>query len=310
MNRIILGFILITNIVFGLGVDVSLNVKVVDDEGAPVEDAQVTIIYQNHGSIQSSPRSVGMTSEEGMFSGEGNTRLYMRLFVEKPGFYESKIKKVYTSVKEKTITLKKIKNPTKGYMKQMGFKPLSKEPPELLFKPYEVEETVEFDLMIGDYLPPYGRGKVADFVIYQNHNRKGSNNFNNKYRLSFSNEYDGIQEMKIVRESHFKSPYEAPVEGYEKELEKYGKRNGIENPPETNVLKTFELEGYFIRVRTVVDEEGNIISAHYGKIYGDFPGRISYYLNPTSLDRNIEFDPSKNLISIPKRDYESVVTEP
>jgi hypothetical protein len=48
-------------------------------------------------------------------------------------------------------------------------------------------------------------------------------------------------------------------------------------------------------VRTVLDEMGNIKSAHYGKIYGDFM-QFKYYLNPTPNDRNIEFDPKRNLL--------------
>jgi hypothetical protein len=48
-------------------------------------------------------------------------------------------------------------------------------------------------------------------------------------------------------------------------------------------------------VRTVKDHAGNIVSARYGKIYGDFM-QFSYYLNPTPNDRNIEFDPKQNLL--------------
>lgn len=39
---------------------------------------------------------------------------------------------------------------------------------------------------------------------------------------------------------------------------------------------------------------GNIISAQYGKIYGDFLA-FTYYLNPSPNDRNVEFDPDQNL---------------
>ena len=52
---------------------------------------------------------------------------------------------------------------------------------------------------------------------------------------------------------------------------------------------------YLFRVRTVEDHDGNIVSARYGKIYGDFM-QFSYYLNPTPNDRNIEFDPKQNLL--------------
>jgi hypothetical protein len=58
--------------------------------------------------------------------------------------------------------------------------------------------------------------------------------------------------------------------------------------------RTVEKE-HFFWVRTVKDHEGNIVSAHYGKIYGDFM-QFTYYLNPTPNDRNIEFDPKQNLL--------------
>jgi hypothetical protein len=66
--------------------------------------------------------------------------------------------------------------------------------------------------------------------------------------------------------------------------------------------------GYFIRVRTVLGENGNVKSALYGKIRGDFrfyagtkapqAGMgFDYYLNPTPNDRNLEFDPKRNLMT-------------
>ena len=52
---------------------------------------------------------------------------------------------------------------------------------------------------------------------------------------------------------------------------------------------------YFFRVHTVLDENGNIKSVLYGKIYGDFL-KFSYYLNPTPNDRSVEFDPKQNIL--------------
>ena len=63
---------------------------------------------------------------------------------------------------------------------------------------------------------------------------------------------------------------------------------------------------YFFRVRTKKDEAGKIVSANYGKIRGPldfgFRGRrnglgMTYYFNPTPNDRNMEFDPSRNLFA-------------
>jgi hypothetical protein len=57
-----------------------------------------------------------------------------------------------------------------------------------------------------------------------------------------------------------------------------------------------EKHAYFFRIRTVVDSAGQIVSANYGKIYGDFMN-FTYYVNPTPNDRNIEFDPKQNLFT-------------
>ena len=64
------------------------------------------------------------------------------------------------------------------------------------------------------------------------------------------------------------------------------------------------------RIRSRYDEKGNLKEAYYGKIYGDFEiqgdekrGITSisflYYLNPTSLDRNLEWDMKTNLCPEP-----------
>ena len=60
---------------------------------------------------------------------------------------------------------------------------------------------------------------------------------------------------------------------------------------------------YFFRVRTVLNKAGEVESALYGKIHGDFSldhngvFGFSYYLNPTPNDRNLEFDTRQNLFT-------------
>jgi hypothetical protein len=47
-------------------------------------------------------------------------------------------------------------------------------------------------------------------------------------------------------------------------------------------------------VRTVLDEKGKVVSAHYGKIYPE-QLNIVYYLNPEPNSRSLEYDPARNL---------------
>jgi hypothetical protein len=75
----------------------------------------------------------------------------------------------------------------------------------------------------------------------------------------------------------------------------------------SNLQQPETVLGYFIRVRTTLDEKGAVKSALYGKIQGDVlfyvgtirphPGiNFTYYLNPSINSRNIEFDPKQNLL--------------
>ena len=81
-----------------------------------------------------------------------------------------------------------------------------------------------------------------------------------------------------------------PEEGYQREW--IQTRNARPNSP--GKWSRDEKRSYFIRVRTMVDDTGKIVTANYGKLYGDFLS-FTYYLNPNMNSRNMEFDPRQNL---------------
>jgi len=153
------------------------------------------------------------------------------------------------------------------------------------------DKPVGFDLTVGDWVAPYGKGQMTD-IIFTGHLEKRANGASDyTLTVSFPNRGDGIQELTLTPEektSELRSPQQAPADGYQPqwiqsnspELEKRGATNHDEN------------RSYFFRVRTVLDEYGNVKSALYGKIYGDFMD-FTYYLNPAPNDRSIEF--AKNL---------------
>lgn len=113
--------------------------------------------------------------------------------------------------------------------------------------------------------------------------------------VTFPNPKEGIREVKdeFKHYSELTMPHLAPENGYLTEL----KREEDNSSPR----KTSDRVGYFLRTRVKLDEKGEIVSAHYAKLVTDFDfdprGRItfSYLFNPTSNDRNLEFDPKKNL---------------
>ena len=101
------------------------------------------------------------------------------------------------------------------------------------------------------------------------------------------------------------SDYEAPGEGYVGRLTCRDRK--IRD--ESYVFRTNPRRNFYFRCRTKKDASGKIISAHYGKIYGDIKflagdpamgsvGQFNWtcsYFNPTPNDRNVEFDTKRNL---------------
>ena len=164
-----------------------------------------------------------------------------------------------------------------------------------------------YELMKGDWLPPHGRGETADFVFQLDcqfgrlRPEDKVQLFESTLTLTFSNDGDGIQEADNTQwpGSVFRLPRYAPEDGYASNW----------------FFKSFENEQghsysqdkeYFFRVRTKKDAEGRIVSALYGKIRGPLDCvvrksgtrlRMIHYLNPTPNDRNMEFDPQRNLLT-------------
>jgi len=129
--------------------------------------------------------------------------------------------------------------------------------------------------------------------------------------LKFTNPDDGIQSFYTPknRGSELRSSHHAPLVNYKNKLviRLIREKDKIADVPFRDD------QNYYFRVRTKRDEQGNIIEAHYGKIYGnieyyipnkDNKGKIyfSYYLNPNNNDTNVENAPEKNLFPKPK-DY-------
>ncbi|MDB6031385.1 MAG: hypothetical protein JWM16_1723, partial [Verrucomicrobiales bacterium] len=158
--------------------------------------------------------------------------------------------------------------------------------------PPAFNEEVGYDLVVGDWVAPHGKGKQKDFIFLGQLQKKSNEEFDYKLVIKFANPSDGIQEFQVPADltSELRSPYEAPDSGYEREVVRRLSRKpgqGTKNDADKN-------RNFFFRVRTVLDPNGNIQSANYGKIYGDFMD-FTYFFNPEVNSRNLEFNPSKNL---------------
>lgn len=287
----------------------TLNLKVLDDNNQPVRDAKTWVAYgdpkqgQSPDPFQANDWAIaGLTDTNGLFTAKHTDHSWsLGVQVQKAGYYS--ILESYELYKPGqfddqkvaanrnpalTLVLKKIRKPMPMYAKSLN-----------LGIP-EFDKPLGFDLMIGDWVAPYGTGISTDIVFTGHLDKRAKNDSDYTLIVSFPKAGDGIQEFSVPESeqgSELHSPHEAPAEGYKAEwLQTKTRRPG--KPLQTN----WDMKrNYFFRVRTVLDHEGNVVSTHYGKIYGDFL-RFKYYLNPTPNSRNIEFDPKQNLMKNLKPD--------
>ena len=173
------------------------------------------------------------------------------------------------------------------------------------------EDTLRYDLLMGDWLAPVGTGRVAD-VTFTRHPREdlgegvnGADVRGPSYRDSMTVRFPG--EGNGLVELHPPPSYRlrirtAPEDGYRSEYLCWrGTNRKLEDDSNYDENRCF-----CFRIRTRRDDRGRIVGAYYGKIYGDilmYTGynfivcgvKFLYYLNPTPLDRNLEWDRKTNL---------------
>lgn len=284
------------------------TVKVVGEDGQPVSGANVVVgyflpPYSYSDDSQYGARITGITDVNGVFFATHDDRTgEVGFSANKQGYYETRSSRALRDPSENandrdislTLVLKKIGKPIAMYAKWQH-----SEPP--VFKkfgrpPIAFTNTVGYDLTAGDWVGPYGKGANADMFITEEFNKKSQTDYSYKLTVSFPNIGDGIQEFSTSNDegfSNLRSPHEAPADGYQAELI----RENFHHPGQSGKSDYDDNRNYFFRVRTVLDHQGNVVSAHYGKIYGD-PEQMNfhYYLNPTPNDRNVEFDPKQNLL--------------
>ena len=274
-----------------------LTLKIVDEAGQAIADANASVGYfSNHtgASIK------GLTDTNGIFTASHTAYAGLLSFaVEKTGYYrtwsEHDLGFEYNPSKwdfEQTIVLKKIGKPIPMYARKAQV-----EIPE-------IDKPIGFDLMVGDWVSPFGNGIHGDFIFQAQRRWVSRNNFDSTIKLTFPSHGDGLAPVSVPlnQGSEFRMSASAPLEGYVSEFSK-----SLSHTPK-NGWKRDEVkeQNYYFRVRTDLDENGNVKSALYGKIYGDFgldPINskttwiiFTYYLNPDPNSRNVEFDPKQNLM--------------
>ena len=270
------------------GARAKYTLKVVDQEGRPIENAKVAANFTG----SQAEVVEGRTNKKGLFTVSGNTASIFGAYVDKEGYYRSgsgvkKVLKYEGGLRWKPwnptieVVMKEKRNPIPMYMKgTFGYIEIP-----------AVEEPIGFDLLKGDWVAPHGNGVVKDFILECRVRYDAVRDWESWYRLAFSNEKDGIQAYYPPEDdqSEYKWPYLAPETGYKPEIERFK----IYTPDGHHKTNYDDERKYIFRVRTEVDGKGNIISAKYGRMPGEIkfmPNKMiafAYRLNPTGT-RNLE----------------------
>ena len=209
-----------------------------------------------------------------------------------------------------TLRVQRIVRPIPLFVKQVGmFRPIN--------SAHDIfpsgGDTLRFDLMKGEYLPPAGNGVVADIEFTRlprqdfgegvNGGGVKGQSYRDSMKVRFLGDDNGMFEVPTVSAAALKIR-SAPKEeaSYKQEYlcwDGYDKKIRHETNYDKNRCLCF-------RIRTRRNDKGEIVGAYYGKIYGDISFceeyrrglppipvasvNMRYYLNPTSLDRNLEWN--------------------
>lgn len=295
-----------------------VTLRVADSLGIPVTNALLSGAFWPSDSSTDAKVFEGYTNTNGLFTVKGETIHSMNYTITKEGFYKTSGKYWFRRQGEVRIQDGRWQpwNPTNTVMLKEHRKPIAMYAKEVDVRIPVRDQPIGFDLEKADWVAPHGQGAMVDLVFTYAASYEGPQTFSKRIELSFSNPRDGVQAFALDTTSEFVSLYSAPEEGYAPSLIDEQART------RTKILKISEIpKGQYLvfRVRSVTNQAGRIISANYGKIYspnlldplieygrmGDTDRLMfTYYLNPAPNDRNLEFDPSRNLLDVGRRVYQ------
>ena len=204
------------------------------------------------------------TLQVSVASGGDGTPWYLSGLDIIPGGIDSD-KQGWNIKREGTLILRKKRNPTPLAVRRIELVPPSFE------KPYA------YDLEIGDYVQPYGKGKTPD-LVFRSVLLRNDGPMDLDYRLdvSFSNPGDGIISTEQNLWCTLRSPhYLAPNAQYQnKWIYTRTVKPGGGGETSANPNRCF-----YLRVRTKLDAAGKIMSANYAKDIRRFP-KVCLLLQP------------------------------
>lgn len=284
------------------GAQTLIELKVTDGEGMPVAHANVHVLMGMNHRVKSYDID-GVTDTNGVFLICGKTTgNEIEISVSKIGHYLSQRKLSFISMGHEYKVVDGKWQPW-GMRVPLVLRKIRKQAKLLFFTSpsREIPFTntwIGVDLKCNDLVKPYGHGTVSDVVVKLDWDGRslGDSNYC-AVELAFPNPHDGGYFSSVVDESRFKYVYCAETNRIDvRKLRIPWERDkdyrNLSNP------QTKEASELVVRVRTQVDEKGNVLSAYYGSIVciyvsprwcGNPTIRFVHVLNPTSNDTNLEY---------------------
>ena len=304
----------------------AITLRVVDENGSPVENARAVISFVMG---RDADEHIGLTDRNGVYFARGRPIVGVYLAVSKEGYYPARFDNTRSdelppgNIIEKRFVLPHVLKPVALYALDFG-------PGRGHSVNFPVQnEWLGFDFEAGDWVQPYGKGTNSDILFKFKNEFKGyrssgsmleqsrelnrnaastkgeiwteenfrltAGNWDAQLDISFPSAKEGMHEEKdrFLPYSTMKMPHEAPADVYVPTWH-YTATTYSPSTARDNA-------GFFLRTRVKLDGKGDIVSANYTKIIGDFRldarGFMMFasYFNPVPNDRNLEFDPKQNL---------------
>lgn len=309
-----------------MGADATVVVRVVDDLGNVVPGARVIAgwnLPREPGNGSGVGRGVGVsgtTDKEGLIS--SSVQGVPGIEVSMDGYYQNGIDgmdvmpKYFTNpvfslnMVKLDVAISRIIRPVPMFVRSVRTKIPSLD-----------GKDCGFDLELGDWVAPNGKGTTSDFVIRVIRKENEPRDWDQEGVIGFTSPNDGIIKVAVqknISRNKLRLPAVAPINGYDGNLKwscfshrgESRLRTLRADPdflPGTVRLDSSswnENDNYVFRIRSKMDETDGSIKAIYGKIHGPISVtknglelQFLYYLNPSG-EPGLEWDMKNNLAKV------------
>jgi hypothetical protein len=277
-----------------------MRIYVVDEVGSPIEGAAITVSWnlprgvRNGWGAGETVRVHAVTKVDGACSVSSDATEF-GVHARASGYYWSS--KHFSSKEDKKISLMKIHKQVPMIVRAVE---------DLVIPDAKI---IEFDMVVGDWVTPLGKGVQADFSLTRKVDYNNASDYLFSVNMDFQGKGSGMILMKNnarLIECQYRLLREAPESEY---VATWAKTGGVKNGSMMYSISD-ESNNYIFRVRPIIDSEGRVVSALHGKIHGDLliksaivdkSGTVNlslsflYYLNPSRGEKSLEWDMVNNL---------------